>query len=259
MAELQDGSDDNEDDMILASFCTEPAFRFRDHLYPELHMPIFLDRAATGGHLEHLDDLEEITLAMEEAEKHATAHREKISCRSERRRLKRKRGLCSRRLPKWFSHVTMVLCITYCLVMSSITMVYGIKFTLRAEEADRQAELALVEGANVTTVNGSMFIRLNASEALARDLITEKELATVLNSTIDEAMLMLNETVEVVRKVVMEGGSEASRFIKVSSMGLFIDIGVSQPFRVFVIAFATVFAAGMIDKCNGALEILDNI
>ena len=100
--------------------------------------------------------------------------------------------------------------------MSTITLVYGIKFTLRAEEAERQESLALEFGgngslANVTyfnnTVNGSnnaelmMQIELPAWDALERGLLTEEQLGQTLNVTAEELPSRVNDTVQVVRPV----------------------------------------------------------
>jgi hypothetical protein len=45
------------------------------------------------------------------------------------------------RLPLWFKYVTMLLCLAYCSVMALITIVYGIKFTLRGEKLARQRDV----------------------------------------------------------------------------------------------------------------------
>jgi hypothetical protein len=99
--------------------------------------------------------------------------------------------------------------------MAVITMVYGIKFTIRGEELARQQDLAQFSGINVTYFNDSnvtdgltmqlmMKFELNGSMALERQFVTEEELAKVHNVSVDDVDLYLNKTVEIIRPVAGE-------------------------------------------------------
>jgi hypothetical protein len=96
----------------------------------------------------------------------------------------------------------MLLCLAYCGVMALITMVYGIKFTLRGSELERQRDLAQWSDINVTYFNNDssnttlLEIEVNGFLALERGFVTEEELA-IWN-------LYANDTLEVVRPVMEE-------------------------------------------------------
>jgi hypothetical protein len=108
----------------------------------------------------------------------------------------------------------MVLCLAYCGVMALITIVYGIKFTLRGEELARQQDVTQWSGINITyfdnEVNASMMgFELNESIALDRAFVTLKELATrrfgnATNATDYDVDLYANDTVQIVRPVAEE-------------------------------------------------------
>jgi hypothetical protein len=174
-------------------------------------------RLATENAIEdQLESHEEVELAMvlatQEAEKRAQRALKRVA-----RRKKKRTRMCrtSRRLPRWFRYVTMFLCLAYCSVMAVITMVYGIKFTIRGEELARQQDLAQFSGINVTYFNDSnvtdgltmqlmMKFELNGSMALERQFVTEEELAKVHNVSVDDVDLYLNKTVEIIRPVAGE-------------------------------------------------------
>jgi hypothetical protein len=76
----------------------------------------------------------------------ATEEAKKRALRADRRTARRKKKRATKckmdaRLPMWFKYVTMFLCLAYCSVMALITIVYGIKFTLRGEELARQQDV----------------------------------------------------------------------------------------------------------------------
>jgi hypothetical protein len=117
------------------------------------------------------------------------------------------------RLPMWFKYVTMFLCLAYCSVMALITIVYGIKFTLRGEELARQQDVTEWSGINITYFNNEitnasmMSFDLNESIALELAFVTQKELATRRNVTdvdLYDVNLYANDTVEIVRPVAEE-------------------------------------------------------
>jgi hypothetical protein len=126
----------------------------------------------------------------------------------------RKATKCGKgRLPFWFKHVTMFLCLSYVVVMSLITIVYGIKFTLRGEELARQKGILQLSGLNITyfsneITNASMMsFELNESNALDQAFVTLDELATRRNITDVDAYdfdLYANDTVRIVRPVAEE-------------------------------------------------------
>jgi hypothetical protein len=181
-------------------------------LYPELQMPYMsilepqktLLRIATEKAVEdQFESQEEVelamVLAMQEAEKKAKRTEQRVA-----RRKKRRARMCSTswRLPLWFKKVTMLLCLAYCAVMALITMIYGIKFTLRGSELERQRDLAQWSDINVTYFNNDssnmtmLKFQVNGSIALERGFVTEVELAN--------RNLYANDTVEIVRPVMEE-------------------------------------------------------
>jgi hypothetical protein len=105
----------------------------------------------------------------------------------------------------------MLLCLTYCGVMSTITLVYGVKFTLRDAELLRQQDITRCCGLNITyfddeSTNASMMsFELNESDAIEREFVTLKELAKRrFENTTDFAsydVFLYNDTVEIVRPV----------------------------------------------------------
>jgi hypothetical protein len=107
----------------------------------------------------------------------------------------------------------MLLCLIYVVVMSLITIVYGIKFTLRGEELARQKGILQLSGLNITyfineITNASMMsFELNESDALDKAFVTLDELATRRNITdvdVYDFDLYANDTVRIVRPVAEE-------------------------------------------------------
>jgi hypothetical protein len=97
--------------------------------------------------------------------------------------------------------------------MSTITIVYGIKFTLRGEELARQKDITQCCGINITYFNNEstnasmMSFELNESDALDRAFVTLLELAKRRNFTnvdLYDVDLYANDTVEIVRAVEEE-------------------------------------------------------
>jgi hypothetical protein len=134
--------------------------------------------------------------------------------RADKRAAKRRKKRSSKckaagRLPLWFKYVTMVLCLVYCSVMSTITLVYGIKFTLRGEELARQRDITQCCGINITyfkdeiTNVSMMSFELDEAEAVDRAFVTLEELAERRFSNITDFDLydvyLYNDTVEIVR------------------------------------------------------------
>jgi hypothetical protein len=205
-----------QEDPIVAAYCTVPAFRWKNMFYPELKMPYMalaqpIKGSMRGISMEALGYDEEIEKAMEKSMKDA----EKREKRADWKRKLKKHRKCksSMRLPLWFRHVTMFLCLAYCSVMALITIVYGIKFTLRGEELARQQDVTQWGGMNITYFNNEstnasmMSFELNESIALDLAFVTLEELATRRNFTyIDfyDVDRYANDTVEIVRAVEEE-------------------------------------------------------
>jgi hypothetical protein len=116
-------------------------------------------------------------LAAEEAKKRAL--------RAEKRAAKRKKARATKcktaaRLTFWFKFVTRFLCLSYCSVMALITVVYGIKFTLRGEELARQQDVEEWGNINITyfedEITNASMMRFDLNESIALELafVTEK-------------------------------------------------------------------------------------
>jgi hypothetical protein len=98
--------------------------------------------------------------------------------------------------------------------MALITIMYGIKFTLRGEELARQQDVEEWGGINITyfdnEVNASMMgFELNGSIALDRAFVTLEELAirrfgNATNATDYDVDLYANDTVQNVRPLAEE-------------------------------------------------------
>jgi hypothetical protein len=154
----------------------------------------------------------------------AVAEAEKRELRAKKRAAKRKKKRTTKcktawRLPLWFKYVTMFLCLAYCSVMALITIVYGIKFTLRGEEVARQLDIEAWGTTNITYFNSEstnmMSFELTESTALDLKFVTRKELATrrnVTNVTDYDVDLYANDTVTIVRPVA-EGNDEVYKIL----------------------------------------------
>ena len=171
----------------------------------------------------------------------------------------------------------MALCLVYCGLMSTVTMTYGIKFALRAEEAKRQLNdipgdidityfnetnsTNLSNGSVSTTTRLMMNFSLNGTTALARDFITETELAAAHQVSVEELYtnisteelkeLYANSGIELVRPVVEERedayAGDSGRFLATSFLGLLIDVLIMQPGRVLVVAIIMVILTDQVD------------
>ena len=139
------------------------------------------------------------------------------------------------RLPMWFRYVTMFLCLAYCIVMTIVTLVYGIKFTLRGEELARQQDVEEWGTVNITyfiseSTNASMMsFELNESIALDRAFVTMEELAArrfgnLTNATDYDVDLYANDTVQIVRPVAEE---EEEVYMILGQKGTYADPSTS--------------------------------
>jgi hypothetical protein len=185
---------DFHNDPLMQLFCTEPAFRFRGKLYPEVAMPAV---AFEQGLLQTMEEFEAeefaMVLADQEAERQA-----KINARRTAKKQK-KRGRCKclkARLPMWAKKPLLALCLLYCALMASITLTYAVKFALRAETAALEAGMRAMEGVNFTESNGTIIYFLPVWKAVETELLTVNQtLGLDPNSTIEVAKAVVNKTV----------------------------------------------------------------
>jgi hypothetical protein len=166
----------------------------------------------------------------------AAAEAEKREVRAKKRAAKRKRTRTMGRLPLWFRHVTIFLCLAYCSVMALVTIVYGIKFTLRGEELARQQDLKQWTDINITyfdseSTNASismMSFELNESIALNRKFVTLEELVmrrfgNVTSVTDYDVDMYANDTVKIVRPVA----EEEEVYLIFGQKGTYTDLSTS--------------------------------
>jgi hypothetical protein len=135
------------------------------------------------------------TLAQSLAAEAAELKALRAAKRAAKRKKRRNKGCkMTGRLPYWFKYVTMILCLTYCSVMSTITLVYGIKFTLRGEKLALEQGLGdinityfyKIDNETTNNVTGAfkmtnvsmMSFELNEYDALNRSYVTLENLAT---------------------------------------------------------------------------------
>jgi hypothetical protein len=118
--------------------------------------------------------------------------------------------------------------------MALITIVYGIKFTLRGEELARQEDLKQWTDINITYFDSEstnvsismMSFELNESTALNREFVTLEELAmrrfgNVTNVTDYDVEMYANDTVKVVRPVA---GEEEEVYLIFGQKGTYADL-----------------------------------
>ena len=236
-----DDADEGHDDELIALFMTRPAFRYQEQMYPDLPIPIAKLVPAPGGGIEvpveafgkdMQDDIKELKFqAMKEA---AACFHERESRALRKQEKRRKNKLCAKRFPLCCKKFALVFSLVYCAVMIRLTLTYIVKFD-QAAKADEKADMLLELYGNATqqvVENGKTYVMMPVAEAMAQGYLGANATAGLLpNQTVP---VNLPEFDRNVTNSTADYASSASKFIVISTMGLGVEIGLYQPFGVFI-------------------------